>query len=733
MQRVGKTRAQHQAAHVVGPAPVRRGIVPRTRLVERLLEQCSGGVVAVLAPAGYGKTTLLAQWAKADPRPVAWLTLDRADNDPTALLARLAATIEAAAIPGAVRSAMPSVAADEAVTRGVFRLVASLRDAAPALLVLDGVDAVTSRASRDLIAEMATRLPPTVTLVVAARTQPPVPVATLRAQGALHEVTAADLAMSRDEARELFIQEGVDTGQNLADVVARSEGWPAALYLMALAVKSGADWDSVVGVSGDDRFLADYLQAEFLSRLSSARREFLTMTSILDELTGPLCDHVLGVDGSMRTLHALETSNLLVVPLDRTRTWYRYHALLRDHLHAELLREDPATARDLHGRAAEWFETEKKYGLAIHHAECAGDAETAARLIASVGRTLYATGGSATVLAWLRWFEESNQIERFPELAVVGALACALEGDDVGAERWASVVPKSEDARSRPLVHMLRAVFASRGAEQAGRDAEAGAGMMDRDSDWYPAMSVIRALTAQWNGRVDQADEELRLAAPIAEAGSALPAATYAMASRASIALERGDVDAACDHAFRSVEIIRHYGIGLLATSCLSFVVAARCSLRRGDAARAGRLVAESTGARARLSRALPGVALQSLLETATTLVELADVAGAREVMREVAKVGVGDFGALSLREAALREQLAAMPAGDVGPSTLTSAELRLLPYLVTHLSFPEIGERLFVSRHTVKTQAMSIYRKLGVSSRSEAVATARDLGLLGS
>ncbi len=719
--------------------PVSRpGTVERVALVERLTGGTATGVVTIVGPAGYGKTTLMAQWATHDPRPTAWLTVDRTDNDPAVFIRDLFDAVELGGMVSKGALASTRVVSDDAVTLGVSLLVRALGGTANrGLLMLDHTESLRSRGSRDVLAGLAFRLPPQIVLVVSSRAAPAVPSTHLRTQGLLHEFGPAELAMSEDEARAMFDTEGIEPGLTLGPIVARTEGWPVALYLIALAVKAGVSLEDAFAVGGDDRFIADYLRREVLRRMSPERADFLVRTSILDRLSGPLCDYVLQREGSARTLEKLEVANQLVVPLDRTRTWFRYHGILRDHLTADLDRMNPTVVHGLHRRAAEWFTDHGQIVAAVHHAQRANDHELAARLTVSGGRSTFASGEIDTFLEWLEWFERSGGIDCHPEVAILGFLGRALAGDAVNAERWAATIDRTarEGVRSTdsPLLSFVRAMRWEHGSASMLEDAIAAVEGLPPSNEWYPAALGYLGAARLWTGDTDEADLILERAIVAAGGTNAPPAASYALACRAAIAMDRGRTSEAESYATEAVSIVRSFHLDRTSTSCLPFIVAARCAAHRGDVPDARRLLTQASNLRPLLTTILPGISVHTLLEMATALVAVADITAARQVLREVNDIVIvhPDLGSLPARQRRLQEALARLPAGEVGASSLTTAELRLLPLLVTHLTFREIGERLYVSRHTVKTQAMSIYRKLAVSSRSEAVDRARELGLL--
>ncbi len=313
--------------------------------MQRLVDADEAAVVLIEAPAGYGKTTLLTQWAERERPRVAWLSLDAHDDDPASLLRYLDAAIGRVEPIDYDRD--QPVGSPGAALLGARRLASAMATmSAPVTLMLDHVESITSVESRDILSELTLRVPPGSRLGVAARGPVGLPTARLRANGGLVEIGAADLAMSADEAPELLRQAGVDVERtDVAGLVARTEGWPAGLYLAALAMQAvPANRHVGFTFSGDDRFMSDYLRSELLDHVSPDEVEFLTRTSVLDAMTGPLCDATLGTSGSQLVLERLAASNLLIVPLDRRRKAYRYHHLFGELLRAELAA--PATGRD---------------------------------------------------------------------------------------------------------------------------------------------------------------------------------------------------------------------------------------------------------------------------------------------------------------------------------------------------------------------------------------------------
>jgi LuxR family maltose regulon positive regulatory protein len=681
------------------PSP-RRGIVPRTALLDRPLAQDAAPVISVVAPAGYGKSTLLAQWAERRGRRVGWISVDQRDNDPTVLLTYLAVAVDRIEPLDPVvfqGLAAPRMAPPATV---IPRLVTAMSSMTPPVaLVLDHLELLTNLQCLDVVAELALQLPAGSQLALGSRGTPLLPVGLLRAQGRMVEIGINELAMGDQEADQLLDGAGVDlTGVSVDELVRTTEGWPVGLYLAALARKAGGPRRRAeTSFTGEHRLMADYLHSALLARLPRQTVSFLTRTAVLERLYGPLCDAVLDAGGSAKVLSTLEDSNLLLIPLDRRRRWYRYHHLFRELLRTELERREPELVGQLHARAAAWFEANGMPEVAIDHAQAAGDADRVARLVWDAAPRAYADGRRDTATRWYDWFEQQGLIERYPLITIQGVYRHALLGRPVGVERW--------------LVAAERATAAATG----------------------PQRRTVEGSIYLLTGQADRADPILAQAVEVALHDREMNAASYALAQRSLVAIERQDWQQAESLAMQALAIVRDGHLDDYVSSALVYAVVARTALHGGDLPRANEFLARSARLRPLLTYAMPNYAVQALLELARAYLTLGDAAGARMVLRQARDVLQlrPDLGILPEQAEQLQRAVDAIPAAVAGASSLTTAELRLLPLLSTHLTFRQIGERLHLSRHTVKSHALSAYRKLGVSSRDAAVQRMRQTELL--
>ena len=450
----------------------RRDRVPRPRLIERLDRGTALKLTLVSAPAGFGKTTLLAEWLAAGParpaaqRLVAWLSLDRADNDPVSLWTYVIAALRTAA-PGVGDSALALLQAPRPPPIETV-LTALLNDlgatAADIVLVLDDYHVVDASEVQDEMAFLLDHLPPQLHVVIAGRADPALPLARLRARGELAEIRAAELRFTPGEAAAYLTETmGLPlTAQDVAALEGRTEGWIAALQLAALSMQGREDVAGfIAGFAGDDRYVVDYLAEEVLQRQPGPVQAFLLQTSILGRLSGPLCDAVTGQGGGKAMLAALERGNLFLVPLDDRRRWYRYHHLFADVLQARLLDEQQGQLPGLHRRASAWYQQNGEPSEAIGHALAARDFERAADLVELAIPAMRITRQEATVRGWLKTLPDEVVRVR-PVLSVAFAGALLAVGELMGvesrlrdAEQWLDATIAIREGPSAPSVEVV--------------------------------------------------------------------------------------------------------------------------------------------------------------------------------------------------------------------------------------------------------------------------------------
>lgn len=691
----------------------------RRTLVDQLCSDVDARVVTVAAPAGYGKTTLLAQWAEQDSRRSAWLGINRFDNDPMVLLDSIRAAMVKAGMIQESERALAGITSRNALPDGVTRVAREVDTTIEGLLILDGAERLQNSESLAIVRELVEQLPENVVLAIASRIDVALPTADLRARGALVELSGVDLAFSRSEVADVCRQASVAIAEaDIDELITRTEGWPIAVSLKVLDIQDGDPPPGRIHVCGDDESLGCYIREAVLERLSPTQVAFLTQTSILEGLSGDLCTSVLDDQEAQDTLESLVSSTMLVLPFDQHRTWYRCHRLLREHLAAKLHRREPDLESVLHARAATWYQAHGDVDEAISHAKRAGDEDLVSRLVLASTRQRFVAGEIDTVTDWVEWFGDDERAARHPEIALMAVLAYCNIGDPGRARHWMAVATakSAELGAMSPLFNLARAMMCPQSIDQMLADAIAAQKGLTAASEWYPAATGMAAIATLWKGETDDADALFARTAEAGERYDAAPAAVFSHAARSEIAHGRGDRAGAETLVERALRLVREHRLERIASSVLPFIAAARGATRRGDPATAARLLAQATALRPSLSAATPVVSVHTLLEMAEAEAALANIGGARQVLREAADIvhQCGGLGPLETRLNDLRARITTAPLGDAGVATLTNAELRLLPLLATHLSFPEIGERLYVSRHTIKSQAMSIYRKLG-------------------
>jgi LuxR family maltose regulon positive regulatory protein len=678
------------------------------------------------------------------------VSIDRWDNDPVRFWTHVVEAIRTV-VPGAGGDALALLGAPG--TRLLETVMPALVNEAAALeqelvLVLDDYHLIESAEIHESLAFLVDHLPRALHLVFSTRSDPPLPLARLRARRELREIRAGDLRFTPAEAAELLnvvLRLGLDP-DDVARLHERTEGWAAGLYLAALSLRGREDAHTFIAdFAGDDRHIVDYLGAEVLLGQPDEVRRFMLRTSVLERMTGPLCDAVTETTGSDGLLAEIERANLFLIPLDDKRRWYRYHHLFGNLLLDELRRAERDLVPALHRRAAAWYRSADLIPDAIHHALAAADTEGAAQLVALHWNSFFNQGRLTTVSAWLDALPPAV-VEADPRLCVARAWLALDLGRVDEVEAWidaadAGIPAKGDATGSAPTraeteilrtVHRFKIGDVGRANEAARRTIE-----LAPPEAVFPrtAAHCVLGLTLYWSGEGDRAIAVLEEAVRLARSAGNDLAASYALGYLSVIHAERRDLDAADEHARTALGQSDDPGFAEHFTTMMAHLGRAKAHERRGDLEEA-----ESAASRA-LALGLRGAGRIEVASAQLTLAEVRHARGAadeaRALVREArsALAACPDPRTLGERVAEVERRVKAAPRRSgravTADEDLTDRELAVLRLLDSDLSQREIGAALYVSLNTVKTHTRSIFRKLDASNRSEAVERARSLGLL--
>jgi LuxR family maltose regulon positive regulatory protein len=725
----------------------RAGLIPRVGLQALLQTNLSAKLVLLDAPAGFGKTTLLTQWrAAAGARRVAWVSLDENDNDPTRFWVYVVEALRGVE-PGMGTAALQGL---RRMTADLHRVVLPLlvnelsRIGSELVLVVDDYHLITNQTCHETLGFFLDHLPVGVHLLLASRVDPPLPLARMRARGELAELRAADLQFTDEEASALLnsamgLELATDDVERLAE---RTEGWAAGLYLAGLSLRGREDPSAfIASFHGDNRHVADFLSVEVLARQPEQIRRFLLRTSILERLSGPLCDAVLGAQGSAEVLGELERSNLFLVPLDDHRWWYRYHQLFAELLRLELANHEAAVVPTLQRRAAAWHRQAGNVEEAIHYGSAAGDVADVTALVARHWLTYWRRGQRVTVARWLDGLPDAAIIAN-PPVAFVAAWIRGYSGASKQAtERWLAAVEDTTWEGPLPdgissLAFGANLARAALVFDDVGRSAAAGWRALelagpDSSQFWWMAQAAL-GHALYLSGRAAETRPPLEELARRVSGRVQPYAVITALAVLSLLAGDQDDDGAAAALARRAVTVAEEQGLSAEPLSGIAYMALGRALTRRGELAEA----------EAQLGRALELVEIDSmLLHRAHALLLLGSVRrgggdhpGAHALFEGAHRLveGATDPGMLPvLLEQTEREMRSASRRRVEVAAPLTDRELAVLQLLPTQLSTRAIAGELYVSVNTVRSQAQAVYRKLGVTTRAEAVAHARQLGLL--
>jgi LuxR family transcriptional regulator, maltose regulon positive regulatory protein len=752
-----------------GRALSQDGAILRRDLLAQLRREHGAQVVLLVAPAGYGKTSFLAQWAESpelagEGVQSTWVALEPWHDNPLALMREIVCAL------GSVEPFTPDLQAEldrigepEAAMRRLPALAAALEARTrPTLLILDDLQSLRSTTALQVVATVAEHLPDGTRLALASRSRPDLPLGRLRAHRALVELGARDLAMSAPEANTVLKRVGVKIdGEGMSQLMGRCEGWPAALYLAALSLREEpGQTGAPVAFSGGDEVVAEFLRDEFLRHLSGAELELLVHSSVCEVLCAPLCDALLAGpsaastspaphtpgdrpglrQGSARLLERLARGPLPFEAVDRAHERYRCHPLLRDALLAELGRAGPEPLALAHARARAWYAAHGDTDAAIAHAIAAGDARAAGELMWEHLPDYIPVGRNDVLQAHLRALSE-EQIAATPTLALSAAHSALSLGELRRAERYAlagAAALAHAPARSKPSslragIAAIEAAVARDGLAPMACEAAKAHEAEDEHSPWQPTFSLLLGVSAHLTGDRALAREHLREGARRGAVASP-SIEMLCLTQLALVSAEENDVEGAVEEVGEAAAQMRRHSLCAYPIAALTYAVRADLLARvghvdeaKGEAAHAARLLV-------RLDDFIPWYGAETRISLSRAYARLGEVALARALLAQASRLArrVGDATVLAgwlehgweLVDSAACTRLS-------GSSALTIAELRVLRFLPSHLSFPEVGARLQVSTNTIKTQAHAVYRKLDVSSRSQAVARAREIGLL--
>jgi LuxR family transcriptional regulator, maltose regulon positive regulatory protein len=681
------------------------GLVARPRLAEALADGGAGALVLVSAPAGFGKTAFLADWVRGDSRPAGWLSLDAGDNDPARFWRHVTAALdrECPGIRGRVGPLLgpPPPASFERLVTALINELAGRAGDEEVLLVLDDYHVIEAGAVHASVGFLLEHRPPGLRLALASRSDPPLPLARLRAQGQLTELRSADLRFTVDEAAALLRRAvGAELpGEVVAALAARTEGWAVGLQLAGLSLRGNHDTAGFVAAfSGSHRYVLDYLTEEVLDRQPEEMRAFLLETSVLERLSGDLCDAVSGRAGGQAMLEAVERAGLFLTPLDEVRGWWRYHPLFADLLRGRLYRDQPGGVQALHRAAAAWFDGRGLVHEAIEHALAAGEAAWAAGMIERNFDALLERAEGEMVDRWVAALPTDVVVSR-PRLLLAQALWVILGGRLAEAERLLGDAERAlEDASGEPgerldarvsllanvpaMISLLRAGIARRRRDSEQMDVltrQAREHLSAEDEALRPMADLYLAVAAQLRGRTAEAERSLAAAvadqhtaggrylavniacdlgrarqaqadldgalrayeqalAIVTEAGAPPPLACLAYLGMADVLYERDLLDAAERHAADGIALCRQ----LAETPRLASGLARLAWIRQARGDRAGALEAMNEAQQLASRQVAAGLVSPVPAHRARLQLVLGDVAAAADWARQHG-VTIGD------------------------------------------------------------------------------------------
>jgi LuxR family transcriptional regulator, maltose regulon positive regulatory protein len=743
-----REKGQHSAREGVAREVKLRVFAPAPEMIDRprlfgALVASRASLVLLAAPAGFGKTTLLAHWKEAEQRPFAWLALDESDNDPAVLWSGILEAIQrvrpgfGGAAETALRSAHVNVL-DALVPLILHELQTTGSDL---VVALDDYHVLVNEDCHRSIAFFLDAKPAAVQLVLAGRADPPIPIAKLRAAGELVELRAPELSFTQEE-EAVFLNESLrlDLGPEALGVLhERTEGWPAGVYLASLSMRNAPDRDAFVSsFGGSNRHVVDYLTEVVLGSLDCEQRGLLLETSVLDTLTAPLCDAVTERTDSGQRLAELERENLFLVPLDDRRERYRYHQLFAGLLRSQLEQREPDHLRELHRRASAWMEDAGDLHGAARHAVAAGEVARAGELVLAqwLAHPDAPRARPETMLQWLEPLPATASKDD-PRLALLEAWLFSAQRRHEDAEAALALAGQADASSALPdgtlvrdAANYVRACFPWEDVGGFRSHAEA-VPLASVTAFWRPVVLQSLGWARYLSGDLQAAKEPLERAAVAALEVDQTPVFAAANAVLARIALADGDVDEAELLARKGLSALEAQGLDDPPGAGSIHLALGAALFQRGGAPEASDLMVRGL-AQLRLRGDVLEIA-DALLVYAPVRRTLETLPSARALIKEAGSLlaGCTDPGILAEQLEDVARALTPAHRRIDGASELTERELEVLRYLAEGLPKRDIGRVLFLSYNTIHSHTKSIYQKLRVSSRQAAVERARELGAL--
>ena len=714
--------------------------LPRERLVEQLRIGSGRRLTLIAAPAGFGKTTLLSAWRESEvDRPVAWVSIDEHDDDPVVLWAHVIEALRLVA-SGPCRSLSPQIAGSVSMTVIVLpRLINALAAEDDMALVFDDFHRLDTGPARDSVAWFIEHAPSNLQILISTRSEPDLRQPAMRVRGQLAEVRADDLRFTDDEAATWF-RDRLRLGlapEDVTTLVRRTEGWPAGLYLASLSIPKASDAHDFVNRFGaSSSHVAEFLVGEVLESYEPEVQTFMLRSSVLEEMCGPLCDAVTGALGSAASLASLARSNLFLMPLDGTATWYRFHHLFAQLLRVELERREPGTSQSLHRRAFEWCRDNGMHGEAIDHALEAEAFDEAAELLASEWIVHVNACRFATLLGWVDRFPR-GRMDDDVRLRLVEAWALSLSGRRDEAARAIAVADALSGVPHEPLLDgfssaessltMLRAVFPWGDTGSLLAAAKRALDLESEGSPWRPVALWAMGFGHYYRGDFQEAEPWFNGCLALAPRSGQWLVAGSSLAYLSMIAGERGRHADRRRLAEEGAQLVREHGLESVVGEVP--LALAELSLADGETDEALGFVERATDVLRGWGQ--PIDLADALLHKVSVLRALGEYERATDSLTEARRV-VESCPAPGI----LADRLAELTPNpthheEAGSPDLTERELVVLRLLRGTLSEREIGQELFLTHNTIHSHTRSIYKKLSVSSRTQAVEEARSRGLL--